>query len=129
MCILPTAGYDCPVTTPETDDPLQRIAQLEADIREALRAKDLANDADERSDGHHHPAEAATDAEARERQLREVLRLQDQLERLERARAAIAAGTYGVCADCGQPIPEGRMRARPDATRCVTCQSRADRRR
>jgi RNA polymerase-binding transcription factor DksA len=32
-------------------------------------------------------------------------------------------GTYGTCADCGLPIPQRRLRARPEATRCVDCQS------
>jgi DnaK suppressor protein len=37
-------------------------------------------------------------------------------------------GTYGVCADCGSLIPEGRLDARPEAARCVKCQARRDRR-
>ena len=32
-----------------------------------------------------------------------------------------------VCADCGKPIPEGRLDARPEAARCVGCQSKWDR--
>src|SRR5450432_2061907 len=32
----------------------------------------------------------------------------------------IEDGTYGVCADCGGGVPEGRLEARPDAARCVT---------
>jgi DnaK suppressor protein len=115
--------------TTENETPLERITRLEAEIQATLREKDLASDGDERSDGHHHPAEAATDAEARERQLATTLRLREQLERLGRARSAIEAGTYGVCADCGGEIPEGRLRAIPDATRCVPCQSKAARRR
>lgn len=107
---------------------LERIDRLEAEIRQALREKDLASDADERSDGHHHPAEAATDAEAREKQLREVFRLRDQLERLERARQNVEAGTYGVCADCGNDIPAARLKAQPAALTCVACQSGRERR-
>lgn len=118
-----------PMEHTDIEDPASRIGRLEQEVLRALREKDLAADGDERSDGHHHPAEAATDAEAREKQLSEVLRLRDQLGRLQRAQAAIAAGTYGVCVDCGATIPEGRLRARPDADRCVACQSRADRRR
>jgi DnaK suppressor protein len=113
----------------DTATPLERITRLEAEITSALAERDLAADADERSDGHHHPAEAATDAEQRERQLGEVLRMRQQLERLARARAAIAAGTYGVCIDCGSAIPDGRLQAIPDAERCVSCQSLAARRR
>lgn len=50
-------------------------------------------------------------------QRRQVL---DALLRLDR-------GTYGVCADCGASIPEGRLDARPEAARCVKCQSKRDR--
>jgi DnaK suppressor protein len=40
----------------------------------------------------------------------------------------IEHGTYGMCADCGSPIPDGRLDARPEAARCVSCQSKRDRR-
>jgi DnaK suppressor protein len=40
----------------------------------------------------------------------------------------IQEGSYGMCADCGGPIPEGRLEARPEAARCVSCQSKRDRR-
>jgi DnaK suppressor protein len=39
----------------------------------------------------------------------------------------IQDGSYGKCADCGKPIPEGRLEARPEASRCVACQSKRDR--
>lgn len=35
------------------------------------------------------------------------------------------AGTYGVCVDCGRGIPIARLRARPFATRCVSCAEKA----
>ena len=37
----------------------------------------------------------------------------------------IGAGilTYGICEDCGNPIPEKRLQAIPHATRCVACQA------
>ncbi|MEW9532003.1 TraR/DksA family transcriptional regulator [Microbispora sp. NPDC049125] len=38
-------------------------------------------------------------------------------------------GGYGQCVDCGKPVPEGRLEARPEAARCVACQSRTERRR
>lgn len=44
------------------------------------------------------------------------------LERLD-------AGIYGRCADCGKPVPDGRLAARPEAARCVRCQSSRERRR
>jgi len=38
-------------------------------------------------------------------------------------------GSYGKCVDCGQPVPEGRLEARPTTARCVACQAKRDRRR
>ncbi|WP_214323571.1 TraR/DksA family transcriptional regulator [Nonomuraea sediminis] len=46
----------------------------------------------------------------------------DALKRLDE-------GTYGQCVDCGKPVPEGRLEARPEAARCVQCQSKLERRR
>jgi len=40
----------------------------------------------------------------------------------------IQEGTYGTCVDCRALIPEGRLEARPEASRCVKCQSKRDRR-
>ncbi len=39
----------------------------------------------------------------------------------------LGAGSYGRCVDCGEAVPEGRLEARPDAARCITCQARHDR--
>jgi DnaK suppressor protein len=42
-----------------------------------------------------------------------------QLAALERAEARLAAGTYGVSVDSGQPIPDSRLEAVPTAERTV----------
>jgi DnaK suppressor protein len=39
----------------------------------------------------------------------------------------IELGTYGTCVDCGGGVPEGRLEAKPQAARCVTCQAKRDR--
>jgi DnaK suppressor protein len=41
------------------------------------------------------------------------------LDEVRRARQRVAEGSYGTCEECGEPIPEGRLEARPWATRCV----------
>jgi DnaK suppressor protein len=41
------------------------------------------------------------------------------LEEVRRAQQRVADGTYGTCEVCGEPIPEGRLEARPWSTRCV----------
>ena len=108
---------------------IERLERLRDEVRRALTQRDLAAEGSEAGDAHHHPAEAATDAELREHDLREQLRLRELEARLEASIAAVEAGTYGVCQDCGGQIPEGRLRAVPDAVRCVPCQSVASRRR
>jgi DnaK suppressor protein len=45
------------------------------------------------------------------------------------ALARVDDSTYGRCIDCGGEIPEGRLDARPDAARCVSCQAKHARRR
>lgn len=40
---------------------------------------------------------------------------------IQAALARINAGTYGICVECGEDISEGRLRAVPEATRCVNC--------
>jgi DnaK suppressor protein len=47
--------------------------------------------------------------------------LQRELDQIRRARAALAAGTYGTCETCGGQIAAGRLEARPASTRCVSC--------
>ena len=47
--------------------------------------------------------------------------LEARLERVERALAKLAEGTYGTCDACGNPIDPRRLRAAPESTVCVTC--------
>jgi DnaK suppressor protein len=47
----------------------------------------------------------------------------DVLDALHR----IDLGTYGTCVDCGGPVAEGRLEAKPEAARCVACQGKLDR--
>ncbi|GAA4233229.1 DnaK suppressor protein [Streptosporangium album] len=56
--------------------------------------------------------------EAAARHRRSVL---DALRRLD-------DGRYGLCADCGGSVPEDRLEARPEAARCLQCQSKRERR-
>ncbi len=46
-------------------------------------------------------------------------RLQQELAALERAEARLAAGTYGLSVDSGEPIPDARLEALPLAERTV----------
>jgi RNA polymerase-binding protein DksA len=46
----------------------------------------------------------------------------DELRGLEAAQSRIAAGSYGVCIECGNEIAFERLRAEPGAIRCIDCQ-------
>lgn len=39
----------------------------------------------------------------------------------------IDKGTYGICADCGQPIGQKRLAMFPNSTRCLLCQEAFER--
>jgi DnaK suppressor protein len=45
--------------------------------------------------------------------------LRQELAAVERAEARLAAGTYGLSTDSGQPIPDERLEAVPTAERTV----------
>jgi len=45
------------------------------------------------------------------------------VDEIDRALLKIDAGTYGICENCGQPIPRARLKALPYAALCVQCKS------
>jgi DnaK suppressor protein len=68
--------------------------------------------------------------------LSEADRSQAVLEAAQRQRTEVVAaltrledGAYGQCVDCGDSVPEGRLEAKPEAARCVRCQSKRDKNR
>jgi DnaK suppressor protein len=73
-----------------------------------------------------HPADSATNLSDADRQTAVLEALQVQLDEVNAALARIDAGTYGKCIDCGNPLPDERLDARPEAARCVTCQARQE---
>jgi RNA polymerase-binding transcription factor len=54
--------------------------------------------------------------------------LLEELAAVERAEARLEAGTYGLSVESGQPIPDGRLEARPTAERTVAEEERYRRR-
>jgi DnaK suppressor protein len=48
-------------------------------------------------------------------------RRQRRLVEVEGALRRIAAGDYGQCVACGEPIGTGRLDADPTSTRCIDC--------
>jgi len=73
------------------------------------------------------PADAGSNLSETER-VEAVLNVaKQQLAEVLDALHLIVAGSYGTCADCGQPVPDGRLEAKPEAARCVACQGKRDR--
>ena len=50
-----------------------------------------------------------------------------QLEDIEAAIRRIDDGTYGLCADCGKPIPRRRLEVLPFAKHCLVCKGISER--
>jgi len=130
------AGFSVrPGEEPWTTAELEQVrAELEAEA-EGLRA-DIAKAARDIAEGlsgsvrdaGDDEADAGTKASEREHELALSQNAQDLLDQGERAFDRIDAGTYGVCESCGQPIGKARLLAFPQATLCVACKQRRERR-
>jgi DnaK suppressor protein len=48
-----------------------------------------------------------------------------QLKLIDAALNRMDSQDYGMCEDCGDPIPSRRLEAIPWATRCIACQERS----
>ena len=103
----------------ERQQALRRLADLTGDFDEVVAASRDANADDE------HDPEGATIAFERSQVAALVLQVEHQLAEVEAAIERLAAGTYGVCEQCGQPIAPARLEARPAARTCISCASAA----
>lgn len=101
----------------ERQQALRRLAGLTGDFNEVVAASRDSNADDE------HDPEGATIAFERSQVAALVLQVQGQLAEVEAAIERLAAGTYGVCEQCGQPIAAARLEARPAARTCIGCAS------
>jgi RNA polymerase-binding protein DksA len=71
-----------------------------------------------------HDPEGATLAFERQHAAALLETAREQVAAYDAALARLAAGTYGTCERCGQPIGAGRLEARPAATTCIRCAGR-----
>jgi RNA polymerase-binding transcription factor DksA len=89
------------------------LPALRADIASANSARQDSNVDDE------HDPEGATIAFELSQASALLKQSTAGLGQVEAALARIAAGTYGTCAVCGDPIAEGRLEARPWTPYCI----------
>ena len=99
----------------------QRIAALGRQFTDLAQAASSAGTDDE------HDPEGATLAFERQHAAALLDAARTQLTAIEAARQRLAAGTYGTCERCGQPIGDERLAARPSATTCIRCAARSPR--
>lgn len=48
----------------------------------------------------------------------------EEYNRIQKALEMIEEGSYGICIDCGEPVPAKRLKLYPNATRCLVCQEK-----
>ena len=75
-----------------------------------------------------HLADTATETYDRELDYTLEENSEHVLAEIEAALKRIEEGTYGLCSNCGKPIPEERLEALPWATLCIDCQRERERR-
>ena len=97
----------------DRDQTLRRLAALTDDYAGVVAASRDSNADDE------HDPEGATIAFERSQVDALVRQAREHLADIDAALAKVAAGTYGLCEVCGEPIPNGRLEARPTARTCV----------
>jgi DnaK suppressor protein len=72
-------------------------------------------------------AALASDSSTKEMAVATLERERRTLAEIEAALIRIRRGEYGLCASCGEPIPDARLKALPWARVCVRCAERGSR--
>jgi RNA polymerase-binding protein DksA len=108
------------------EDRLSRRAQDVDDLLEFVEETSFSGTeqevASELSNIDQHPADHSDVTEQRARDYTIKQMLERETDQIREARQRLAEGKYGICENCGRPIPEERLRVRPEATLCVDCQ-------
>lgn len=98
-----------------------RLSELRAEIREFLLRADTETYAELAGRVHDVDEESLADLLS-DVNLAEISRQVHEYREIEAAMRRIAARTYGVCADCGEPIDTARLEVYPTSERCLACQ-------
>ena len=104
-------------------DELLRL-RASAAAEAATLARDLealfAASRDSNADDEHDP-EGATVGFERAQLTALLAAARQRIAEVDDALGRVAAGTYGTCERCGQPVARDRLVARPFARHCITC--------
>jgi DnaK suppressor protein len=106
----------------------KRLDEIRSEIERSISVLKGEQQEDERVlDYPRDPADAGANLSESERSEAILAAARRQRSEVLDALRRIELGTYGTCVDCGAPVPEGRLEARPEAARCVKCQGKWDR--
>jgi len=100
----------------------ERLTALIREFDDVVESARQANADDE------HDPEGATIAFERQHVAAMISQARDRLAGIDAALARLDGGGYGSCEQCGQPIGDERLAARPAAATCVRCAARQPRR-
>lgn len=105
----------------------RRLAELTGTLSVPNDAS-KAEAAPELGDYDQHPADMASETFERAKDLSILIGMAAKIADIDRALERLAAGSYGICEACGQPIGEARLEAWPAARYCRADQARSERR-
>lgn len=110
----------------DIQDARQQLEQMlrEIDSATAVLENEGAGENTELSHVDQHPGDTASGLQDADEQNALLENSAQQRAEVEAALVRLDAGTYGVCVDCGQPIPDARLEVRPEAARCVVDQEK-----
>lgn len=109
------------------DKQKQRLLDLKAELertREGLEGDQQFRAEEEEDFTQHDSGDMSQSLFTREVDATVEEQVERRLEHIERAMQKIEEGTYGICDDTGEQIPEGRLEAMPEAIRTVEAQQR-----
>ena len=101
----------------ERAEEIARRRRSIASAEEGMREGELA-------DYDQHPADTGTEMHEQELDETTDMILADEAQQVELALQRLAEGNYGSCVDCGKEIPPDRLKAVPEAIRCIDDQRR-----
>jgi DnaK suppressor protein len=97
--------------------------QLLAEVNKTISGLHQSQDKEELADF----TDQSTMESNRSFELRMKERERKLLLKIERALEKIKDGSFGICEECGNPIGEKRLQARPIVTLCIECKTEQER--
>jgi DnaK suppressor protein len=106
----------------ELESALRARAERIEHARQAIKRDGEGMVSSELAHVDNHPADGGSELHEQEVDLTTEVFLEEESRRIAEALHALELGTYGTCVDCGREIPAGRLKAVPEAVRCLDCQ-------